>query len=166
MTKVWTSSLVLVPILTGYLVSHSLGGLAQGEPHWIFRLWAAAPLPWAVLFLAFWFWVGRRFAAARFRPITGLVLGNSLTVASLILYVYQFYLLGDAERSAGVAALAQYYHLVATPFGAWIMSAVASLGATTTLSGGSINLLAYGLMLTLFTVGFSVARRGMRKSQA
>ena len=164
-TKVWTSSLILVPIVAGYLINHSLVGSVQGQSYWIFRVWSAAPLPWAVLFLAFWFWVGRRFAVARFRPLTGLVLGNSLTVASLTLYVYQFYLLGDAERSAALASLGQYYNLIAAPSGAWMMSAVASAGGSPTLTSNSINLLAYGLMLTIFTGGYAVARRGMRRSQ-
>ena len=78
---------------------------------------------WAFVAAFFWFYVGKQFGKLEMPKGKSLVLGNSLWIISLLLYIWQFILLDDLKRNFFIAGISQHY-----PLGfVWISSRLISL---------------------------------------
>lgn len=104
MKKVYYFLFAFVPTLIGYIYSifiikilsiPFLGSL-------IFYL-----LPFTVLLL--WFWVGRKFVQTKTTAFCAILIGNSVGILSLLLYVWQFIILSDQQRIFFLAGLSQHF---------------------------------------------------------
>ncbi|MEW6524913.1 MAG: hypothetical protein AB1445_15505 [Bacillota bacterium] len=136
--------LVLVPPVVGRLISGSFP---------LMYVWSRIYLLSSLLFLAFWFWVGTRFAGLDTGKWTSLALGNGLTVFFLV--VCLIFTAGCTAYVPGPLWLwAQMYPLLAVPLSSRILSLFFK-----TITSTSVLVMAYGLMLTTFFAGFTMRRR-------
>ncbi len=102
-------ALIFVPPVLGRLINTPLFGY-----HFPFLA--------SVAFVAFWIWVGGQFCRMNLGRTLNYLLGISLTVLSLILYVWQFFVVSGADRSMFLAGLSQWYAIPVTPVAAQIWS--------------------------------------------
>lgn len=83
----------------------------------------------------------------------GLILGNSVWLISLVLFIWQFVLTDEVGRFGNVAAIPQYYIL---PF-VWLASKLA--GLLTMIDGSTIIILTFICMLVVFVSGFRLGKK-------
>lgn len=92
--------LIIIPFVFGYLTD--LIFLIPGVGTLNYHL-----MPFVLLI--YWFWVGIQFSKSSLRIVYALIYGNVLCVLTLLLYYWQFILLGDDKRSMFLASISQMY---------------------------------------------------------
>lgn len=147
--------LAVTPAVLGYLVS--FGGTLYG-PGPVGRIWHMSPFIWGVVFLAAWFFIGRKLGKVE-TPLTGLLVGVLPALILSAVYVQQVYRTGEAARSSTIPlTIAQAYSTLV------IAIASRTVGLfTSSMHSVTVTLVAYGMMILCFTTGFVMAhidRRG------
>lgn len=141
MTEKWKVLLwVLAPLIYGILTSISVSLLS--------------PLLIQILFTVLWFWVGMKFSHLSGSKVKNFFEGNSLWLLSLLLYLWQFFLLSDETRNTFMAMFSQYYM---TAF-LWSGTKLSQL-LCGDLDGKMITIFAYLVMFVVFVIGFLAGRR-------
>lgn len=148
-TKYKLILLVLVPYLAGEIINRLLGyGISLNIP----ILMSISTILLYVLPLAsvvFWFWVGRQFGSLKINKIKSFILANLLWFISLVLYIWQFIILDGENRSFLIAGISQNYML------GFINPAGKIIGLfTNKIDGRMAVILAYIIMIIVFTIGF------------
>ncbi|WP_113673943.1 hypothetical protein [Vallitalea guaymasensis] len=92
--------LIFIPFVFGYLTN--LVFLVPGVGTLTYSL-----MPFVLLI--YWFWVGIQFSKSSIKNVYALIYGNILCVLSLLLYYWQFILLGEEKRSMILASISQMY---------------------------------------------------------
>lgn len=147
--------LAVTPAVLGYLVIFGGGPCGPGPGG---RIWHMSPFIWGVVFLAAWFFIGRKLGKVE-TPVTGMLVGVLPTVILGAVYVQQMYLTEEAARSSTIPlTIAQAYSAVV------IVVATRTVGLfTSSIHSVPVTLVAYGMMILCFTAGFVLAytdRRG------
>lgn len=99
---------------------------------------------------ALWFWTGMQFARYFRARLLGIVVGNILWGASLLLFVWQFLLTADEARNFALAGLSQWYMQSFI----WAGTRIGTALRPGTIIGDEIILASYGAMLLTFLAGF------------
>jgi len=132
--------LVFVPLVLGRLINTAFFGYH-------------IPFLASVVFLCFWGWVGARFNRMSLGTWANYLLGVSISVLSLALYVWQFFVVGAADRSFFLAGLSQFYAAPVAPVAAQIWF-LFSPG----YADNRYLIIAYLLLIAVFSLGFVGAR--------
>lgn len=108
------------------------------------------PILTQIVFLAFWLWVGFRFAALALNKLVSFIVGHSLWLLSLLLFLWQFVLVDDESRNLFLAGMSQNYI-----FG-FLWSGVKWVRITNDIHFTTINvtIASFIMMFLTFTVGF------------
>lgn len=85
------------PILIGYMLNY----LLRFIPFLIY----IAPF----LMIAYWFWVGMKFAKIVKKPIIAISLANCIGIISILLFYWQFVILQASERNSAIASFSQMF---------------------------------------------------------
>lgn len=134
---------ILIPLIYGYLAN-------------IFMI-MIPPLLSQIIFGLFWFWVGKRFAQLHGSAIKNFLIGNSIWLLSLLIYIWQFFLVNDESRNDLLAFVSQPYAL------SFLMSGrELALLFTKELDVRLVTIISYLFMLLVFSVGFSRERNRIR----
>jgi hypothetical protein len=104
---------------------------------------------WAFAAVFFWFYVGKQFGDLGVSRTKSFILGNSLWVFSLLLYIWQFILLDGAKRNSFIAVISQYYNL-----GFVRISSIIIGFFTETIDTKMVTMGSYLIMLIVFAIGF------------
>lgn len=99
--------------------------------------------------IVFWFCVGRMFGNLNMSTVKSFILGNIAWGISVILYTWQFKLVDDTSRNLFISAISQHYPLGFVSLGSSIIGMF-----TRHLKGTTVILIAYFLMLMVFSLGF------------
>ncbi|WP_054954731.1 hypothetical protein [Paenibacillus dakarensis] len=132
--------IVLAPFIAGwlfYLLMYSI-------PFSGMLLWTLN-----IGFVLFWFWGGRQFAKLSMNKVYSYLLGNSLWLLSLLLFLWQSVALDGASQNLAIAGLSQYYMLLMLMIGTQI-----HLTYAVEIDPVEITLISYAVMLVVFTIGF------------
>jgi len=62
-----------------------------------------------VFMLSLWFWVGGRFAQMNVKAVPSILIGNSIGIVSLIVYLWQFSLVSEGHRNLTLTGLSQAF---------------------------------------------------------
>lgn len=108
------------------------------------------PLVGHIVFLAFWVWVGMRFAQFNGSSLKNFAWGNSLWLVSFLLYLWQFVLVDDANRNMVIAFISQCYVIPFVVSGTQIYLLFNDGGIDLT----NITIITYIFMLVVFMIGF------------
>lgn len=109
---------------------------------------------WGFAAIFFWFYVGMQFGNTGLSKMKSFLLGNSLWMISLLLYIWQFILLKDAKRNLFIAGLSQDYALGFVGVSSKIMGFF-----TNTIDGDTIIMISHLIMLLVFAIGFLYAAK-------
>ena len=141
--------LTMIPFVWGYIPARFV------QSAWVDAYYFRYIRLWDVAFIIMWGWVGWNFGRLRLKPRQSFLLGNMTWSISLCLLVWQFFLLGDAERSSGwLSLLPQLF-----PFGV-LSTTSRTMGIfTRSISSSIALLLAHFYMLVIFWLGFVLERR-------
>ncbi|MFZ7103157.1 MAG: hypothetical protein ACOWWO_10965 [Peptococcaceae bacterium] len=131
-----TYSLILVPLILGFLINSPILGYYF-------------PFLLSVAFLGFWFWVGMKFAKLNQNRAFSLLIGNSLNMISFFLFIWSFYVLADENRNLLIAVFSQNY---AGPTLS-ISAAIYLLTGPKVLTNEYV-IISYILMAVVFAAGF------------
>lgn len=149
--------LTLVPCFAGYLINNLVGVDVIG-------MWIYHSLP--LIVVAFWFWLGFQYSKTDWTAIQSILIGNTVGMASLILYLWQFLGQSDERRSMFLAGLSQAF-TSATP--TYLISRLAILFETQPDYIGersviAMHVIALMLMMVIFAAGY-FAGRGFKQKQ-
>lgn len=119
-----------------------------------FFAWAFL-IPYQVMIVPFWFWVGRRFAGLNMSKLQSFLLGNSVWGICLIIFVWQYILEQEPHRIKALEVISLSYispfyiftHAL-PPIGAYYS------GFRLTATIIILTLVGYVLMFVIFTLGF------------
>jgi len=136
-----TYLLIFVPLILGFLINTPIFGYYF-------------PFIFSVLFLAFWFWVGTKFAKLHKGIVYILFIGNSLTIISLILFIWSFFIVSDANRNLLIAGFSQYYAIPTLAISARIYHLTNPEVFT-----NEYVIISYIIMFLVFTAGFLYGAR-------
>ena len=103
----------------------------------------------SIIFVVYWFWCGMKFAEYDKNKIKSFVVGNSIWAISFILFIWQFVLVDGASRYTTIAIMGQYYQLFMVRNASRIIAM-----CTNTIHSINVSILAYILMIILFSLGF------------
>lgn len=134
-----TYLLILVPLILGWLINSPIFGYYF-------------PFLLSLVFLGFWFWVGVRFAKLEIRKYYSLLIGNSLNMISLLLFIWSFYLVSDADRNLFLSVFSQLYAIPTLSISAMIYHLTNPVVYT-----NEYVIISYVLMSVVFTVGFFIS---------
>lgn len=126
---------IFIPFIYGYITHEYLL-----LPH---------PLFSQIVFGIFWFWVGMRFAKIEENHIKNILVGNSLWLISLLIYVWQFVLSNDESRNIFFALFGQHY-----PFSFIWSGATLTILFNDVIHGTLIVIISYLIMLFVFIAGY------------
>lgn len=129
-------SLILVPFILGQIINSPILGYYF-------------PFFLSIAFLGFWFWVGIKFAKLNIRRLYSLLIGNSLNIISLLLFVWSFFILSDTNRNLLIAGFSQYYAIPTLSISAKIYHLTNPEVFT-----NEYVIISYVLMSLVFTTGF------------
>lgn len=131
-----TYLLILVPLVLGWLINSPIFGYYF-------------PFLLSLVFLGFWFWVGIRFVKLEISKAYSLLIGNSLNIISLLLFIWSFYLVSDSDRNLYLAGFSQYYAIPTLSISAMVYHLTSPAVYT-----NEYVIISYVLMSVVFTVGF------------
>ncbi|MCB2290750.1 hypothetical protein LGK97_13470 [Clostridium sp. CS001] len=118
-------------------------------------------LPIFMFFL--WFWVGGKFAQMNIKVLPSILVGNSIGIVSLIVYLWQFGLVSEAHRSLTLAGLSQMF---SASTGMYIVRIAILIQPERNVVGHSTNtiiqILGLILMIIIFTIGYYFNKRKVR----
>jgi len=119
-----------------------------------FFVWAFL-IPYQIIVVPFWFWVGKRFAGLQMSRIRSFLFGNSVWGISFIIFVWQFLLEQEPHRIKALEVISLSY---ISPFymltGALPPVDAYFDGFRFTNTVITLTLVGYFLMLVIFTFGF------------
>ncbi len=135
--------LVILPSLLAYPVVSVHVPLAAD-------VWLFSPFGWGLLFLAYWFWVGSVFGRGR-DARASFLWGSAPTLLFGLMYLQQFCWTASAARSPLLSLLGQLYVFLVGPVSSVLCVSVLGISS---ISGTVLYLLAYAMMLAIFSLGF------------
>lgn len=140
---------VITPFIVG-LIIHSLIDVGTYMDSSIILSIATILLRiWGFIAVIFWFFAGKQFKNSGLTKIKSFILGNSLWMISLIIYIWQFLLLDDTRRNLFLARIAHHYVLGFMSIASNIMFFFEE-----GVDGNTVVLSSYLIMLIVFIVGF------------
>lgn len=150
MKRVFYLLFIFAPALIGYIYNSMLIKIIFIP---LFGTLIFYLVPFAMLI--FWFWVGQKFAQTKLNIFPAVLLGNSIGIISLPVYIWQFVILSDQQRILFFAAFSQFFSISIN----YLTLKIAVLFEPQKNYIGSVTLTAsqiIGLitMLLVFTVGF------------
>lgn len=107
---------------------------------------------WGFVAIVFWFYVGMQFGNTGISKMKSFLLGNSLWMISLLLYIWQFILLEDEKKNLFIAGLSQDYALGFVGVSGKIIGLF-----TNTIDGNKVIMISHLIMLLVFAIGFLFA---------
>lgn len=147
--------LTLVPVIAGYILNSAL--LIPGIGMLLFYLIPAA-------IVVFWFHLGKLYSKTTWHFIPALLIGNAVGILSLLLYIWQFLLLGNDARNIFLAGLSQMFitsgPTVLTIRIAMLFESQENYTGQTTMTG--MQIIGVVLMLFIFAAGYL---RGMKNNR-
>lgn len=153
--------LLLVPYLVGEIINRLISlGISTNSSSLtsisgiILSIWTSFGAA------AYWFYVGRQFGYLRINRIKSFILGNIVWAISFVIYIWQFVLIDDANRSFPIALISQHYMLGFVGWGSRFVDLF-----TNTIDGSIVVIVAYTMMFITFALGFiSSSKIKKRKS--
>ncbi|GAA0337819.1 hypothetical protein GCM10008967_30100 [Bacillus carboniphilus] len=130
--------LIFIPLVTGYILNR------------VALYFFMPPIISQIIFTAFWFWVGYRFTLLPWNKLKSFIVGNSIWLLSLLLFIWQFVVLDDESRNLILAGLSQNYIV------GFLWSGVkwASVMYDSQLTTLNVTISSFIFMFLTFTVGF------------
>ncbi len=142
MKKLYLFFLILVPVTVGYIYNVTFVFLGNI----LFYL-----LP--IIMLIFWFWVGGNFKKAKVNILQAVLVGNSLGIISLIIWIWQFLFKSDAERNLLFAGFSQMFSSSISP----LTAQVSTLFGTNMYV--AIQIIGLIIMIVDFTLGYYLSKK-------
>jgi hypothetical protein len=147
-----------IPAIVGYLYNFFLIQLLK-IPSLITFLFYILP----ILILSFWFWVGGKFAQRNVKVFPAILIGNSIGIVSLLLYLWQFVFVSSDSRSLYLAGFSQDFSAGLSFFTARFAILFEPeknvIGQATAIG---IQVLGLLFMLIVFTLGYYLKKRKLR----
>ena len=113
------------------------------------------PLFTQIIFTVFWFWVGMRFTRFSQNSIKSYIIGNSIWLASFLLYLWHSFILTSETKIWFLFTLIEAYCM---PF-MWSGYELATLLESDVFEFNSTyTLICYIVMIFVFTIGFITAK--------
>ncbi len=141
--------LIIIPFVVSYLIHLLLSIGVRMDSSIILSVINTVIYLWAFTAIFFWFYVGKQFGKLDISKVKSFILGNSLWMSSLALYIWQFTLLNDEKRNFFIAGISQSYNLGFV----FISSRIISL-FTNNLDTKTVTIFSYLFMLIVFAIGF------------
>lgn len=132
------------------------------ESAWVNTLYYRYVHVWETAFILFWGWVGSYCGRVGQKAYQSILIGNATWLLSLGLYVWQFGLLNDTQRSAGILSLLPQLF----PFGVVSTAFKMMTMLTRNVSSNAGFMFCYLYMLGIFLIGFYLGRRPSAQSSA
>jgi hypothetical protein len=113
--------------------------------------------------LSLWFWVGGKFAKMKIKAFPSILIGNSIGIVSLIVYLWQFFIVSEVHRNLTLAGLSQAFsastgmHIIRLAI--LIQPEKYAIDRTTVTI---IQILGLILMIIIFTIGYYFNKRKVR----
>lgn len=148
--------LLIIPFVVSYLINLLLSIGMRMDSSIILSVVNTVIYFWGFVVIFFWFYVGTQFGKLDISKVKSFILGNSLWMISLILYIWQFILLNDEKRNFFIAGISQNYNLGYV----FISSRIISL-FTNIIDGNIVVIVSYLIMLVVFSLGFIYASKKM-----
>ena len=140
--------LTIVPIILNYVIGYSFVILRPSLGNLVYYF-----APW--LLLIFWFYAGKKYAEAEWKFIKSLFISHSIGILSLMLYLYQTYLLNDNTRNFFILGFSRAFTSLTYLFTARIAILFeAEKNIMTQTSTTAMQILGLILMATVFTCGY------------
>lgn len=159
MKKAYYFLFACAPVLVGYIYNITLMGMLSITflGSLIFYV-----LPFAML--CFWFWVGQKYSQLKIPAFCTILIGNSMGILSLLIYIWQFVFLSDQQRNLFLAVCSQYFSAAIS----FLTAKVAVLfepqknviGSVSATGNQIIGLI---VMVLVFTAGFLYKKRRVAK---
>ena len=144
--------LTLIPLLVGWLINATIR---------FPRLFSVSYYILPFLTLIFWFQLGRQYAKTDWNAAVALLIGNAVGLVSLLLYLWQYFLVSDEHRIVFLAVLSQLF-VAAVPmylFPAGTLTMFEpdphSIGTVTVATAQVLGVL---LMVVVFALGYAMER--------
>lgn len=154
-SKKYKLILLLIFPLVVSLISNLLLTIGADTDSYIFLYITTSILYiWGFVAIFFWFYVGIQFGNTEISEMKSFLLGNSLWMISLLLYIWQFILLEDEKRNLFIAGLSQDYTLGFVGVSGKIIGIF-----TNSIDGNAVIMISYLIMLLVFTIGFLFAAK-------
>lgn len=153
--------IVLIPFIVDYGINIMIGYGFEMNSDTIMNASDFIMAIWKYVCLLYWFWVGTVFANLMKNKYLGFMLGNIVWLVLFCLYVWQFCYVGGESRNMLIAMISQNYILGFVSWGAKIIDLF-----TNTINGTTIVIVAYIIMLVIFTGGYITKLMYLRKSIA
>lgn len=102
-----------------------------------------------IVFLLYWFWVGKLFGQLRYNKVLVFLLGNVLWALSFGLFIWQFVFVDDTNRNLLIAAFSQLYVVLNV-----VLSSRIIMLFNNSIHGTQIVSISYIIMLLVFVSGF------------
>lgn len=132
--------LLLLPFLLGWLFNST---------SFFLNIYIKFTWPINIVFLLYWFWVGKQFGQLRYNKFLVFLLGNVLWALSFGLFIWQFVFVDDPNRNLLIAAFSQLYPLLNV-----VLSSRIIMLFDNSLHGTQIVSISYIIMLFVFLSGF------------
>jgi hypothetical protein len=111
-----------------------------------------------------WFWAGKRYACRISNPVIGILIGNSIGILSIAVYLWQEYI--TTNKINWLQQAAQYFSASLTPL---TVSVVAQFSPTvdgvTQVSNTALQLLGFILVVMAFIGGYFYQRNKTKLEQ-
>lgn len=141
--------LLIVPYLVSEIINRLLGYGISLDSSLFVTISSIILSLWKFASIIFWFFVGRQFGSLRIGKIKSYILGNLIWGISFILYIWQFIFVDDINRNLFIARISQNYMLGFVSWGSKIVGLF-----TNTIDGTIVVIVAYLIMIIIFTIGF------------
>lgn len=142
--------LILLPFIIGFLINSLLGLGITRDNQLLLSISTILLSIWTYGgAIIFWFLVGRIFGNLNMNKVKSFALGNSVWTISLLLFVWQFLFVNGSNRNLLIAGISQHYALGFVSLGSRILGLF-----TNSIHGTTVALIAYFLMLIVFSIGF------------
>lgn len=153
MIKIRLILLAIAPMLIGYIYNLSLLLMI---PIIAQVLYYVVP----ILLIIYWYYVGEIYLKHIKNPFIAVLTGNSFAILSLVIYIWQFIILDDQNRSTIFAIIAQCFfapiYILTAKIGPLFEPKPNSI---TQISVNVMNISALIIMVAVFVIGYMVHRR-------
>lgn len=116
-----------------------------------------------IFMLSLWFWVGGRFAQMNIKAFPSILIGNSLGIVSLIVYLWQFNMVSEGHRNLTLAGLSQAF---SASTGMYIARLAILIQPEKNVVGHAtittMQVLGLIPMIIIFTIGYYFNKRKVR----
>ena len=152
---------IFVPFIIAYLNNYIILALLQTGISILYYLYI-----YGLLFgmVSFWFWVGRKFAQRNYKLYTAILLGNSMGIISLALYIWQFMMLPGESRSLFFASISQMFsnalYVITAKVGMLFEPKRNYYGIATV---NAMQIIGFICLVLIFAIGYSYEKNKARK---